>query len=242
MLGLIFGSFLSVVTYRIPKNISFVKGRSYCPKCKEKISWYDNIPLISFLLLKGKCRECKEKISIRYPLVELLTSISFFLVSLNFYPDISKIIFYLLIFLITWAIVIIDFEKGIIPDELTFLGVLISFLYVLLFISNKTFEHLFSGFAFSIFMLLVHLFTKGKGMGLGDVKFVLFPGIFLSFPMGIIWLFLSFITGSIVGVILIFTGKAKFGKPIAFGPFLGVSFMIVLIWGDKLINILMPYL
>lgn len=242
LFGLVMGSFLSAFTYRFPKNIDFVKGRSFCPKCKAKIGWTDNIPLLSFILLKGKCSKCGKRISFRYPLLEILSALSFLLIYFNYRNNIADLFIYLFIYLITVSIMVIDFEEGIIPDELNFLGFVVSFFYILLFRNSFIFQHIFWGFALSSFMLLIHLFTKGKGMGLGDVKFALFPGSFLVFPLNLIWLFLSFIIGSVVGIFMILFKKAKFGKPIPFGPFLGVSFIIVLIWGKNLVEWIIPIL
>lgn len=239
VLGLVFGSFISVITYRLPKGTNFIKGRSFCPKCKNKINWYDNIPLLSFFLLKGKCRKCSKKISIRYPLIELSTSLFWLLIYLYNYKNLLMVIIYFIFYLIVASIFVIDFEKGIIPDELTFFGFVISFLYILFFDNSKSFEHLFGGFSLSSLMLLIHLVTKGKGMGLGDVKFTLFPATFLIFPKNFLWFILSFIIGSVVGIILIMFKKAKFGKAIPFGPFLVVSFMIVLLWGDNIVKLLL---
>lgn len=241
LLGLIFGSFLGVFTYRFPKKIPFVKGRSFCPKCKKQINWFDNIPLLSFIFLKGNCRHCKKKISFRYPLIEVISSISFVLIYFNYQADLFKVILFLFFYLLIASVVIIDLEEGIIPDELIFLGLTVSFFYILFFDNANSFQHLLGGFSLSSFMLLLHLLTKGKGMGLGDVKFTLFPATFLLFPFNILWLFLSFLTGSFVGVILILVKKAKFGKEIAFGPFLGVSFLITLIWGQTLLKWIMPF-
>lgn len=238
ILGLVFGSFLSVFTFRLPKKINFVKGRSYCPRCKNKISWFDNIPLLSYLLLKGKCRNCKNKISIRYPLIEISTSLFWLLIYLTNQGNLLNTIVYFIFYLIVASIFIIDFEEGIIPDELTFIGFAISFLYILFFNNNKSFEHLLGGFSLASLMLLIHLVTKGKGMGLGDVKFTLFPATFLIFPYNFLWFILSFIIGSIVGIILMLFKKAKFGKPIAFGPFLAFSFIIILLWGENIVRLL----
>ena len=234
-IGLAIGSFLTAFTYRYPKGISFVKGRSFCPKCKTNIKWFDNLPFLSFLFLKGKCRFCKKKISFRYPLIEVVTATTFVLLYF-FTGSFFQLLFFCFIYFIVASIVIIDLEEGLIPDKLVFIGFIVAFFYILFFENETNFQHLFAGFALSSFMLLVHLLTKGKGMGLGDVKFTLFPGTLLLFPFNILWLFVSFVSGAVLGVILILVGKAKFGKPIPFGPFLGVSFLIVLLWGQEIMK------
>lgn len=240
LFGLIFGSFLGAFTYRFPKKINFIKGRSFCPFCKTKIKWFDNIPLFSFFILNGKCRKCKKKISLRYPLLEVFSGLAFLLIYYSYQNNIFDLAICLIFYLITTSMIVIDFEEGIIPDEFNFVGFTLSFFYIILFRNNFSFQHIFGGFALSLFMLLIHLFTKGKGMGLGDVKFTLFPGTFLLFPLNIVWLFLSFIIGSIVGVFMILFNKATFGKPIPFGPFLGFSFIAVLIWGENLVKWIIP--
>jgi leader peptidase (prepilin peptidase)/N-methyltransferase len=143
-------------------------------------------------------------------------------------------------YLISISVVVIDIEEGIIPDELIFVGFVVTFFYLVFLKNNLVFQNLFFGFLLSLFMLSIHLITKGKGMGLGDVKFTLFPATLLSYPLNLIWLFLSFILGSVVGILLILFKKAKFGKPIPFGPFLALSFLIVLLWGENLVELIIP--
>lgn len=242
LLGLVFGSFLGAFTYRFPNKISFVKGRSFCPKCKSKISWFDNIPVFSYLLLNSKCRSCKNKISLRYPLIEIFSSVFFLIIYLNFQPDLYKIVLYSIFYLIIASITVIDLEEGIIPDELIYLGYGLTFFHILFFNNSVNFQHILGGFVISLSMLLIHLITKGKGMGLGDVKFTLFPATLFIFPYNLIWFFLSFLIGSIVGIILILIKKAKFGKEIPFGPFLAISFIMILVWGPLLLKCLINIL
>ncbi|HTK03763.1 MAG TPA: prepilin peptidase [Alphaproteobacteria bacterium] len=225
ILGLIFGSFFAALSYRYPRQIPISKGRSFCPKCKKQINWYDNIPLLSFLLLGGKCRDCKKKISIRYPIIELTTAIGFFIIGFN--------IFNLLIFSILVLIFVIDFEHQIIPDNLVFLGVLVA-------ISNlqSPISNLLAGFTCATLLLLVNLFTKGRGMGLGDVKFAVLGGMLVGLKLSLIWLFLAFLTGAIVGSILILGKKAGLKSQIAFGPFLVASIGLTLLWGEKILELL----
>lgn len=233
--GLVVGSFIAALTYRLPRDLSFVKGRSFCPKCRKQISWQDNIPLLSFLLLKGQCRRCKKKISWRYPLIELSSGIGFVLVGLGPLGQGLTLsgVFLLLFFCLLLAIFIIDLENQIVPDGLVFAGYLLVATFLLLTNNNDLYLHLFSGFLAADFLLLLHLITKGKGMGLGDVKLALFLGMYLGFPYSIVWLFLAFLTGAAVGGILILAGRVSFGKHIAFGPFLVVAFWLAVFWGNK---------
>lgn len=246
-LGAVFGSFISAYSYRWPRGISVSEGRSFCPNCKVRISWYDNIPLLSYLLLGGKCRKCHKKISLRYPLIELSTGVlyvlvAFFLGGLNI-SGFFLTAYYLLLTSTLVAIFVIDLENKLIPDETVFLLFSLAS-FSLLLSSNPTFYAvMFSAFAASLFFLLLHLVTRGRGMGLGDVKLVLALSlVFTDWRHLLLWLFLAFTIGAVVGIFLIVLGKAKFGKQIPFGPFLIVSFFLVLFIGNFLVNLLFPYL
>lgn len=211
-IGLMVGSFVSLFTYRFPRKIQFVAGRSFCPNCKKEIAWYDNIPLLSFLILGGRCRHCRKKISLRYPTIELLTAVCFMLIGPN--------IFNLMLFSILFAIFIIDMEHQIIPDELIFLGLF----FVLLVPSiYSLFASLFAGFLAASVLLSIHLITRGRGMGLGDVKFAVFGGALVGLKLSLIWLFLAFLTGALTAIILILWKKKGLKDKIAFGPFLVIA-------------------
>jgi leader peptidase (prepilin peptidase) / N-methyltransferase len=248
--GLIFGSFISALSYRMPRGISINKGRSVCPKCKKKINWYDNVPVLSYIILRGRCRNCGKKISIRYPLIELTTA-TLFLISYNAivscgsvnmgaicdYSSVTGVFtfpFIAALIVLFISIFVTDFEHQLINDELVFIGLGLVLFVFLAFDIDKFFQYVFTGFASSIFFLVLHLITKGKGMGLGDVKFALLGGMLTGWPLVLVWLFLSFLIGSVVGVFLILIGKAKFGKNIAFGPFLIISLLLVLFWGHNI--------
>ncbi|MCK4826113.1 prepilin peptidase, partial [bacterium] len=149
--------------------------------------------------------------------------------------------FLLLVFSIVLMIFIIDLEKRIIPDELSLFGLVLVFLSLLLFNPSSLYIHLLAGFSAGVFLLLIHILTSGKGMGLGDVKLALFLGSLLGWPWTAVWLFGAFLTGAIVGSILILIKKISFGKQIAFGPFLILSLVITLIWGEILLKTYLLY-
>ena len=257
--GLIAGSFISALTFRFPKGISVLSGKSFCDICKVKISWYDNIPLLSFLLLKGKCRNCKNVISKRYPLIEITTALIFTLLFffVNNCPTLAQqdiicdlpsifgkwtLPYLFLISVSLISIFVIDFEERIIPDDLVFINFALTFFVLILSSKESLFINIGTAFAASLFFLILHLITAGRGMGLGDVKLALFGGLFFGWPHTLTWLYLSVLIGALVGIILIFMKKAKFGKQIAFGPFLVISFFITLIWGEQIKNVLFLYI
>jgi len=251
--GLVIGSFLNAVIYRLWEKKSFLKGRSFCPHCKHTLSWKDLIPLLSFLFLRGKCRYCGKKISLQYPLVEILTGILFVLIfwawDLGF--DWSLVIgiwdfftlFYLLIigcFLI--IIFVYDLKHFIIPDKIIFPAIFIVLgfrIWDLIGHWSLGFEDLkpfFAAFGASLFFLAIVLISQGKGMGLGDVKLAFFMGLFLGFPKVLVALFLAFLIGAIIGVGLILAKRKTMKSEVPFGPFLVIGTFIALFWAENLIN------
>ncbi len=227
--GFCIGSFLGALTYRYPKNVSILKGRSWCDKCGKGISWYDNIPILSFLLLRGRCRNCGKKISARYLIIELMTGIGFLIIGPNIYG--------LILFCLLFAILIIDFEHQIIPDGFVFFGITI--ISLIHFIKDYSLFSLFlPGFIAASFLLFVFLITRGRGMGLGDVKFAVLGGLITGLNFFSLWLFLAFLTGAGFGIILILMKKAGLKDKVAFGPFLVAAVPITLIWGDKILSLM----
>lgn len=237
-LGLLFGSFFSVISYRLIRNMTWVTGRSVCPRCKKQIAWYDNLPLISFIFLKGRCRNCKIRISIRYPLIEIATGLGFVYLAQLFYLNPLTLIYSIIVFSILFIIFIIDFEHKIIPDSLIFVGLFVTVSYYLLTNNQELIPSLFAGLTSSLGLLIIHLLTRGRGMGLGDVKFAVWGGMLVGFRYNLIWLFLAFLTGGISGIILILGKRAGLKDQIAFGPFLIVAIGLTFVFGDKLIYFL----
>ena len=238
-LGLVFGSFISAYSYRLPKRISIAKGRSFCPNCKNMIHWFDNLPLISYLILGGKCRNCKKHISLRYPLIEASTSLGFLYIFLNYSYSFPQLLYYLVIFCLLILIFVIDLEHQIIPDSLIYSGIIVSFIFFL-FTSNLNllFPSVFAGFIAAALLMSIHLLTRGRGMGLGDVKFAVLGGMLVGLNLTLIWLFLSFLTGGITGTILILGRRAGLKDQIAFGPFLVIGIILTFLYGEGLLRLL----
>ncbi len=243
--GLVIGSFLGAFSWRLPRGIKIVFTRSQCPNCKHKLSWFDNIPLISFFLLKGKCRYCHKKISWRYPLIEITTATIF--VAVVSFPNLLsqniawlenltflRIPFFLFFFSLLILIFVIDFEQQIIPDPLVFGGLGICFFYLFLIDSSFLYTYLLAGCGAAVFLLLIHLFTQGKGMGLGDVKLSILMASVLGIKNTLVWLFLAFLIGGLVASLLLLSKKKHLGEKVAFAPFLVISFIITAFLGVDL--------
>jgi leader peptidase (prepilin peptidase)/N-methyltransferase len=253
VLGLVVGSFLGAFSFRWPKGVSVASGRSFCPRCKSKIAWFDNIPLLSFILLGGKCRNCQKPISLRYPLIEAATSIVFIFLGLiwtnalnthsGFFDSWRVILggyflpFWLFLLSVLIAAFVIDFEHQLIPDNLVYLLFVSTSSVLLIFESAAFFNHFAAGMLASWFLLLLVFVTRGRGMGLGDVKLALPLGMLLGWPGALVWLFLSFLTGGLFAILLLVLRKASFGKKIAFGPFLILGFVLALFWGERIIRL-----
>jgi leader peptidase (prepilin peptidase) / N-methyltransferase len=248
ILGTLIGSFLNCVIFRLESKKSFLKGRSYCPHCKHQLCWFDLIPIFSFILLKGKCRYCNKKISWQYPVVELVTGLLFFLVLnyefriLNYELFSSKLIFTSLFLLLTSCFLIIifvyDLKHFIIPDKIIYPLIAISFFYRLIEgVTNfQFFNFLVASAAAFAFFFFIYFISKGKWLGFGDVKLVLFLGLFLGWPKILLSLFLSFVIGAIIGIGLIIFSNKGLKSQIPFGPFLILGSFIAFFWGNQLIN------
>ncbi len=214
-------------------------GRSYCDHCKKELLWHDNIPLLSFVLLRGKCRFCKKRISKQYPLIELLTALEFvwiywllrqfsFFGRMEGFYSFALLAYWLYIFSSLAVIFIVDLKSGIIPDWVVLPAIIISILR--LFESGRWIFFL-AGLGAAGFFLALFLITRGKGLGFGDVKLAFLLGLFLGLPEVIVALFLAFLTGGFLAVILILLGKKRFGQTLPFGPFLVIGAIGAKIWG-----------
>lgn len=248
ILGLVIGSFLGMLTFRLPRGLP-LSGRSFCSRCKKKIRWFENIPVLSFFILREKCGKCGKGISWRYPLIELSTAGLFVLagifwqnltpangIAYRFSESLGVPFFYLLLLLLTFfiALFIIDLEFKILPDSLILTLGLVTLIFILPLPSPLLFHHLLTGAISSTLFLLLFLITRGRGMGFGDVKLAFVIGSLLGYPEAPVWLFLAFLTGGALGMILIFAGKARFGQHIPFGPFLLFGAAVAFGFGEAL--------
>jgi len=247
--GLMVGSFLNCLIYRLEKEESFLKGRSYCPNCKHVLSWQDLIPALSFFALKRKCRYCQKPISWQYPLVEILTG-SIFLLIFNQFSTFSflTIVYYLLISSFLIVIFVYDFKHSLIPDAIIYPAIVTAFLYR--FLEIRKFSHwpliaynfktllpiVFSAFGAAAFFLLIVLASKGKWMGTGDIWLAFLMGLILGWPNILVALMLAFLIGAIIGLVLIILGRKSLKSEIPFGPFLVLATFLVLFLGEKIIN------
>ena len=237
--GAMVGSFLNVCIHRLPKEESIVRPGSHCPKCKTPIRFYDNIPLLSYLLLGGKCRHCKAPISIQYPIGEAITALSSFFLFITF--GVSLSFFYYFSFVAALiAITVIDLYHQIIPDVISLPGIVIGLLGSLVIPQITFWSSLIGvisggGSLFLVATVYQWLF-KREGMGGGDVKLLAMIGAFLGWKAVILTIFLSSFIGSIIGITVMLIKGKDFKYAIPFGPFLALGAVISLFWGENLIS------
>jgi len=260
--GLIVGSFLNCVIFRLEKNESFLRGRSYCPFCRHSLNFLDLVPLFSFLFLKGRCRYCQKPISWQYFLVEAATGSIFLLIFIFFAPlnmefsgqTILSLIYYWTIASFLIVIFVYDLKHYIIPDKAIYPAIIIAFIFRFFEVLSFNYWSLSGVFSFGIaafepmfspilsavfasgFFLAIVLISKGQWMGVGDIKLAFLMGLMLGWPNILIALFLAFFIGALVGVFLILKNKKTFKSEIPFGPFLILGTFIALFFGSQIID------
>ena len=260
--GSVIGSFLNVCIYRLPKNISIVRPRSFCPQCNAFIKWFDNIPIISYFLLKGRCRNCRAKISLRYPVVEIVTACLFLFLyqKFSFSEEFFKFAFF---FSLLIVVSFIDIAYHAIPASLCFVGIVAGMIFsiheTVIFIKMgyrgslpivEAFKGLVFGFGFTYLFkffgdisLNIYLVLKKQdsiegekeALGLGDIDFMGMVGVFLG---GVLVVTTFFIAPFIAVVYSIFALIFKKSHLIPYLPYLSVSAFISFLWGERILSLL----
>jgi len=248
LLGASVGSFLNVLVGRFgEKGKVDLSGRSYCDSCRRQLRWWENIPLISFLALRGRCFRCHSPIPREYFLVELVMGLVYLLaahqfLSLDFQFLNLKLVLELLIITFLAIVFLFDFHYQIIPDWAVFSLVILACGYH--YLNSSIFQLLklvLTGLVAAGFFFFLYLVTRGRGMGFGDVKLAFFLGFFLGPARTILALYWAFLTGAVVGVILVLSRRYRWRQPIAFGPFLVTGGLLSWWWGEMVINYLLGH-
>jgi leader peptidase (prepilin peptidase)/N-methyltransferase len=235
VMGAVFGSFLNVVAYRLPRGESLSRPRSRCPRCETPIRPYDNVPVLSWIALRGRCRSCGERIPARYPLVEAGTAALCASVVIAKGADEDALLGLALVLLLV-PVTLIDLDHRIIPNKLMLVGAIVAPALVLATAPDDLVEHLVAGVAAGGFFLLAVL-AYPRGMGMGDVKLAAVLGLFLGRAVGPA-VFIALITGTLVGAAVIARKGAREGRKTAvpFGPFLALGAVVALFAGDALVD------
>jgi len=262
IIGCFIGSFLNVIVDRLPRSEGVITGRSHCESCTRKLPWHDLIPLLSFFFLGGKCRYCKARLSLYYPVIEgatgLLFSLTVFLIWQEWVPlsDTMHLYFlttayYLCIDALLILVFFTDLKYGIIPFRIVFwalgltifwYGFLTLFQHTLpvnfpVWIQESLVNYFLSAVGVFLFFLGLFFITRGKGLGFGDVVYVILMGLLLGFPKVILGLYIAFLSGALLALLLVLLQKKKFhGGTIPFGPFLVLGTIVSLYWGNTIIE------
>lgn len=260
-LGVSVGSFLNVLIDRLALEEK-ITGRSRCDYCRRKLSLFDLIPIVSFFLLRGKCRYCGKKISWQYPLVEMITGISFFLITkfqtlpqsgIPLWGTNSKLLgswllsnwnlfgYWLLVIGIFSCLIVIffqDLKYQIISDWLQVFFFIFVLFYQIITNQITPLRWFFDGLVVMLPIFFLHIITQGRGMGFGDVKLSFTIGFLLGIKGGLMALYLAFILGGIVGILLILFGRKKLKSKIAFGPFLVLGIVIMFFWEKEVFQLM----
>lgn len=257
--GACIGSFLNVCIYRIPREESIVSPRSHCPKCGKLIAWYDNVPILSWLLLRASCRHCRQPISPRYILVELLVATLFTLVWLKYGLGIFTPIYWVVIAGLVVA-TFIDFEHYIIPDRISLGGIALGLALSMIFPRIHAYGtvlpqiSVWSGLAQSLIGVLAgagtlylvavigRMIFKKDAMGLGDVKLLGAIGAFMGWRAVVFTIVVSSFAGSIVGIILIAIGDRKWQSKIPYGPYIALAAIVWIYIGFDLWSAYMDFM
>jgi leader peptidase (prepilin peptidase)/N-methyltransferase len=237
--GMVVGSFLNVCIWRLPRGQSIVRPRSRCPHCGQGIAARDNIPLVSFLFLRGRCRRCKAPISRRYPSVEALTGALAVLLFLAFGPTAQTAVLFVLFCLLV-VVSFADLDHMIIPDKVTLPGIILG-LALNALLSPRSIGGFLLGAvvgaaALYVVAILGELLFKKESMGGGDIKLAAMVGAFVGWRGVLLSLFFAVLVGAMMGVSLMILGLKKRREHIPFGPFIALGTIVVVFWGESLVN------
>ncbi len=238
VLGTMFGSFFNVCIYRLPKELSVIKPRSFCPNCKKTIPWYYNIPIFSWLYLRGKCAYCGAKISFRYFFIEFLTGLIFAFGVYKFGVS-FKALEFILLASIMLILFFTDLDERILPDEITLGFIPIGLIFAYFSPDRGFVESLVVGVVGAgLLFLLAYIYLKIKGiegMGMGDVKMLALMGTFLG-KQAFLALMIASVVGTIVGLFIIYVLKKGRQYEIPFGCFLSIGTIITYLYGNDIVH------
>lgn len=237
--GIIFGSFLNVVIYRLPRRMSLVRPRSACPACHTPIPFYQNIPLLSFLLLRGQCAYCEQKISLRYPFIEFISGLLTLIIGLHFGPQ-PQTLFYLLLLYFLIAIGGIDFERQIIPNQLLLplllTGVALNFWTRSIAWMDGALGFAVGGGAMYLLAMLGNWYFKKESVGMGDVKMAAVLGFFLGWKLVLLTLYSGYLFAALYYVGLRLTRHSDKISYLPMAPFFAIGAIMWAGWWQPILN------
>lgn len=232
LLGLCVGSFCNVLIYRIPKGEEFVKTSSHCMTCGHNLSWYELIPLVSWLVQGGKCRSCGTKLSAQYPIVEALNGLMWLLTGILFRGDWLTVFLYCILWSMLMVLSVIDWRTFTIPNGINLVILILGVIRLVTDLGNWKL-YLIGLVSVSGLFLLLHILTRGQGLGMGDVKLVGAAGLLLGWPKMILAMLVGSLSGAIIHSVRM---KGGANHKLAFGPYLAAGIWLSTLVGGPLIN------
>lgn len=241
--SLFVGSFLNVLIDRLPRGEDVIKSRSHCDFCSRTLSWFELIPLLSFILQAGRCRTCRHQLSLQYPLLEVVTALVFVTVGIMT----AGIIPIILNCLIASSLIVIfgaDLKDQVIPDSMLVMALIAVILRDIYFQipQGLLLTNLLSGLSAWAFFSALYLITRKRGLGFGDVKLAFVMGFLLGYPGIVVALYAAFLSGAVIGLILILSKIKKLKSKLAFGPFLIWGIIVATLWSTQIISGWLPFL
>ena len=231
-------------TYKLIKKADigirpYNKDRSFCDFCGRQLSWYENVPILSWILQMGKTRCCGKKLPLQYPLLEISTGLIFLQIYNFQIYNFQTMIIYLVIASLLMFSLVFDLKYMILPDRANMALVIVALILILGRYGNLPLQYIYSGLgALLFFFILNRIKIRGsEAMGMGDVKYSLFMGLFLGWPNIIVAIYFAFVVGAIISIILMLLKIVKKENPIPFGPFLILGTAVAKIWGEQIIKI-----
>ncbi|QKY69675.1 A24 family peptidase [Lentibacillus sp. CBA3610] len=234
LLGLVFGSFFNVVGLRVPQKQSFTNGRSTCPHCQRSLSWYELIPVLSYLLQRGKCRHCQRNISVLYPIIELVTGVLFAFCYIRIGLHVELMAALLLMSLLV-IVLVSDIKYMLIPNS-------ILLFFFPLFVTARLFSPLdpwwssITGALAGVMIIAAIILLSRGGMGAGDMKLFGLLGILLGFEKTLLAFFLSCVIGAVIGLVLLLLKLIDRKQPVPFGPYIVAASIMVYFYGDLMLD------
>jgi leader peptidase (prepilin peptidase)/N-methyltransferase len=239
ILGTLLGSFANVCIYRLPQRLSIIFPGSHCPFCQEALRPWQNIPLLSYLLLGGQCAKCKMTIALRYPLIELSNGLLYMFLYYQYHLSVQTVVFALLTTVLL-IVSCIDLAHTIIPDAITLPGIVVglgtSLWLTPVGLRNAFLGVVFGGGLFLLMAILSVVILKREGMGGGDIKLIAMLGAFLGWQAVLVNIFLAAVLGASVGLTLILVRRKGRREPLPFGPFLAIGAVLAMVWGDTILT------
>lgn len=240
LFGIILGSFFNVVGLRLPQNLPFHNDRSYCPQCKQQLSWYELIPIISYVIQRGKCRHCQTQISIIYPIIEVITGLLFVFCYMKVGFELELLTILLLVSMLM-ILFVSDITYMLIPNKILLFFLPLFILMRIISPLTPWNDAIIGAIVGYVLIAIIILASKG-GMGAGDMKLLGLLGIVLGWQQTLLTFFIAAFLGAVIGGCLMLLNKVKKQEPIPFGPYIALGALLSYFYGEQMMTFYLSFL